>query len=374
MTIVLLNVALAVLALGVLVWLFFSLKRESEKAENAKAVPITTPEELHGKSVVSESSAIDESVKMPPIIVDDTPVSQPLVSLSPTADEDQVRQLKEEIKLIREKAVIQARNAIEVITKLREANEALTAEKNRSQQSAAPAVSADELMHLKAENAAFKAKADELSAEIDRLRQEYDQYRREVTAQMEEQHVQWRQQLESELAQAKDEIDRLRSAGQADGSAPAASVEELASLNKALEVLTEEKEDLESRIRELESVNAIQSEKNNFLQYELTKSRAQAAGLQKVYENSVKQVEDMTHAMDAAAMDNKELKKQTDVLENSLNEFRRLNSELIRREKLSQFEIEKSRGDIEDLERIYAGLRSRINRIGTVDQVEEGKL
>jgi len=40
------------------------------------------------------------------------------------------------------------------------------------------------------------------------------------------------------------------------------------------------------KVRELEMVAAIQAEKNEYLQYELTKSRAQVVGLERVCENA----------------------------------------------------------------------------------------
>ena len=51
-----------------------------------------------------------------------------------------------------------------------------------------------------------------------------------------------------------------------------------------VDALKRQADELSGRVRELEMTKAIQAEKNEYLQYELTKSRAQVIGLERVCE------------------------------------------------------------------------------------------
>jgi hypothetical protein len=112
----------------------------------------------------------------------------------------------------------------------------------------------------------------------------------------------------------------------------------------------------------------VLEENNKFLQYELTKSRAQAAGLERICENSRKQFEEIARGIREVETDNQVLKSQTHILEQSLVDFKKLNAELLKREKLTQFEIEKNLDQIRNLEGIYGVFRSRLERLGISEE------
>jgi DNA repair exonuclease SbcCD ATPase subunit len=129
-----------------------------------------------------------------------------------------------------------------------------------------------------------------------------------------------------------------------------------------------EGEILRQHVTELEKLNSALEENNKFLQYELTKSRAQAAGLERICENSRKQFEEIARGIREVETNNQALKSQTHVLEQSLVDFKKLNAELLKREKLTQFEIEKNLDQIRDLEDIYGVFRSRLERLGISEE------
>lgn len=413
MVLIMLLGAVVLVAFGVVGWIFFSTKKESEADKQDTAVPINDLSELKSVPKISTGTpvfveeplaqdtppALPEKDDFPPKAVDVEKSAETEDSLTETEvrrHEEQVLQLREEVRLIREKAVIQAKNAIEVINKLREQTDQLRAENQKLVQDTAGLREKDEAIaqfkaakissqeefqaalqaaeqanrklaeqvtsldqtveQLRAENAAFKNTS--LSADEERVR---------LTATIRAEYQDRLEGLSARLEALRLENETLLSRSVEAAPSPAegfVSADEVSSLQKATDILREEKEGLEARVRELEVQNAGQVEKNGFLQYELTKSRAQAMGLERIYENSRKQIEGLSRQVSDTRMDNKELKKQADVLEQSLNDFKRLNNEILKRETLSQFEIEKSRGDLRDLERIYNGFRSRLMQVG----------
>ncbi len=318
---------------------------------------------------------------------------------------DEIRTLKEEVRLIREKAVIQAKNAIEVINKLRDQADQLRAENKKLLIDSGELAEKDKLisrleqekialmedLHINRQeveslqtdfgqrSASAQQVIDNLQAENSMLKnisRDADQERQKLSQEI-------RDEFQSRIADLVSQIEALNNEKEARLSVRGAmdprsrkessNDDEMASLSKAADVLREDRNKLEAKIREVETRCSIEMERNSFLQYELTKSRAQAVGMEKIYENSRKQIEDLTRQISDARLDNKELKKQADMLGKSLSDFRRLNAELLKREKLSQFEIERNRGDLRDLERIYDGFRSRIERVGMSEDEVAGK-
>ena len=116
----------------------------------------------------------------------------------------------------------------------------------------------DVVLHLEQENQHLKKFSEETADSAGLVQQAKAEYQRQlenVYRQIEElraENTQLRRQVVSD-----DEVDGVRR-----------SAEEFA-----------------SRVRELEMVNGIQAEKNEYLQYELIKSRAQVVGLERVCEN-----------------------------------------------------------------------------------------
>jgi chromosome segregation ATPase len=147
----------------------------------------------------------------------------------------------------------------------------------------------ERVLHLRAENSAFRAQLDEAAAQAGQKAEELASARAELgrlkealassgaaqqlVSQAKEEYQQRLDELDAEIKQLRVENARL-------GVFSAAGEE--------LESLRQEKEELSARIRELEMTGAIQAQKNEHLQYELTKSRAQVIGLERMCENAAK--------------------------------------------------------------------------------------
>lgn len=114
--------------------------------------------------------------------------------------------------------------------------------------------------HLRAENAAFKAQLEEVTRALKDCK--------DGEALVEAESGRARAEFEGVVEQLRIQNEELRLKP---------------SLSESEEVKLKEKVDeFVSKIRELEMTSAIQLEKNEYLQYELTKSRAQVVGLERM--------------------------------------------------------------------------------------------
>ena len=74
----------------------------------------------------------------------------------------------------------------------------------------------------------------------------------------------------------------------------------------------------EDRRGDLEQANGSLQEKNKFLQYELTKSRAQASGFERICEGSKKRLEDMANDIRLLEQEKESLRIKVGDLEKNL--------------------------------------------------------
>ncbi|NTV28508.1 MAG: hypothetical protein HGA80_00310 [Candidatus Omnitrophica bacterium] len=392
MLLIYLLIGVVLAAFGVVAWMVYSARVEAEKAQEDMVVPIEdlssfNKKHVHkdellsgsapGEGVVSHevgSNVGERPVSAIPGVVaatDNVQFAASELSMEKTAmaakpdlaREDELRTLKEEVRLIREKAVIQARNAIEVINKLREQAENLRAENASLARAGSVKLDSDNLIaSLEAEKVSLVEELHAKRQEVELLREELarrqasalDAGMGEVTAGGESEH---------------ENSPVLGGAEGMGGRVPL--VEELTSLRKAAEMFREDRDRLAAEAREAEARCAIQLEKNVFLQYELTKSRAQAVGMERVSENARKQVEDMVRQVGEMRLANKELQSRYVDLGNSVEDLKRLNAELIRRERLASFKVNKDGVDGDVVEQVGDVFRSRLERarVGDVEGV-----
>ena len=408
MLMIYLLIGILVAGTGVFVWLGYSVKKEGGWVEENQAVPITDLKEIHSPhlpDVKQEQNAlnINKPKTMVDILQEDTFITtlvQPVLPTPTSAGDphaaEEVRQSHEEIRLVREKAAIQANNAIEVINKLREENDQLRSDIERSgKQAEKPKVDEDLLTHLRAENIAFKEQLSTSTREVEDLRQQLNKKAleaeeqlarlKETVQRLEAENAEQRlntpiaavtevaasdvhEQCQKEIALLGAELEALRMVNEKLRSAqPVLSVASPGGIADADQMKCEG-EILRQHVNEMEKLNRALEENNTFLQYELTKSRAQAAGLERICENSRKQFEEIARGVREAEQDNQVLKSQTHIMEQSLVDFKKLHVELLKREKLTQFEFERNRDQIRDLEDIYGIFRSRLERLGISEE------
>ena len=98
------------------------------------------------------------------------------------------------------------------------------------------------------------------------------------------------------------------------------------------------------------------------LKYELIKARAQSSGLERVSFNYKNQLEDFFKKVNAAQVTNDHLSQVKNRLEGMVEEIKLQNEELVKKDHLAQFELEKNRSRLVSLEREYEDLKARVQQ------------
>ena len=138
-------------------------------------------------------------------------------------------------------------------------------------------------------------------------------------------------------------------------------------LNQELEALKQEQiqlkqngEALEVTNQKLREINTHLTKEIDALQYELIKARAQSTGLERIGFNYKNQLEDFFKKINEVQLMNEKLSETKDSLEGTLQEVQSQNDALVKKDRLAQFELEKNRSQLVNLEREYEGLKARV--------------
>jgi hypothetical protein len=221
-------------ALGVAGWVFYALKDQARKDLESTAVPLAS-------AATSALNAGEETARM--------------------------------------------NKAMEEAARLKLENEAAQQELRRLQQEAAGKVSEESLMHLKAENAALKDQLDIEKKSMAALLTETGAVRAELKAQV----IESEEKVARLLQEHRKQLDEAQTHSAA--VSPVFVSDAVTSLKEDMNCLNEERASLLSRVDEAERLLREEHEKNEFLQYELTKSRAESAGIERICENARRQFE-----------------------------------------------------------------------------------
>ncbi|MBF0122296.1 MAG: hypothetical protein HQL21_02665 [Candidatus Omnitrophica bacterium] len=386
MWVVFLLIGVLVFALCLFGWLFFKIKAKRAAALNAGGVPSINaglgkfkPPEFPGKKSFGPSfrplNSLKKDILQPqgvgldkggslaqptmsasfspqasapaPAASAIVPVPSPLALKDSLIDEklivrdNEIQQLQEELKNVREKGEDRVRQALETLNKLHEENDRLLGDMERFRSEWAKASGDTEALNqLRQENVEFKAQLEVAS-----------QSQKEVQEQIES----LRQVSSSQLAKANEMIARLEKETQGlrsssdDFSAREAAVggireeyqKQISDLRGEIDLLQRDNEALKKAqagvhlqnenvsgkedVHGLEQVNGALEEKNKFLQYELTKSRAQASGFERICEGSKKRLEDMANDIRSLEQEKEVLKRKAGDLEKNLESLRKTN-------------------------------------------------
>ncbi len=247
-------VGILAVALGVSAWLFVQLQRDAQDKAAVPVIDVKPSEQVEG---------IDPGIAV---------------------YEAEISELKKSMEDFQNQASRQEQNLSEAMNVLRAENEELRSSLAAARQDH------EETDRLLVENATSRVQINEVSVQIRQLRENVNKLEKEnaglrssseavVDATIGSQKLlqtakeEYQQQLEGfyqQIEQLRTDNDRLLQ--QAEAGAAADS-------------LKKEVDELASRVRELETENGILMEKNKYFQYELTKSRAQVVGLERLCEN-----------------------------------------------------------------------------------------
>ena len=95
------------------------------------------------------------------------------------------------------------------------------------------------------------------------------------------------------------------------------------------------------------------------LKYELIKAKAQSSGLERVSFNYKNQLEDFFKKVNEMQANNEQLSQGKNRLEGMVQEIKLQNEELVKKDQLAQFELEKNRSRLVSLEREYEDFKAR---------------
>ena len=98
------------------------------------------------------------------------------------------------------------------------------------------------------------------------------------------------------------------------------------------------------------------------LEYALIKARAQSSGLERVSFNYKNQLEDFLKKVSAAQVTNDHLSQVKNRLEGMVEQVKSQNEELVKKDHLAQFELEKNHSRLVSLEREYESLKARVQQ------------
>ncbi len=221
-----------------------------------------------------------------------------------------VEGLEEEMRLMSEKAVARAQEAMARIDALTKENEKLKTETQQGHK-ARMVETQQSLDRLREDNSSLQGQLETGQAKVKELQDEI---------------VAVRKQMGDELLAANAEITALKAAP------------------KPQPVSSEELEGLKQQVDG-------QLKENENLRQEATKHRAQASGFERMCDNYKVQLEQALGRVAAMEKDQIELQATKNRLEEVLHEMEKQNQEFTKREKLSQFELEKTRSKLVALEK-----------------------
>jgi len=395
---------------GVLGVLFFMLGKEGQRKEEERAVPVTDmaqlKKELSNQLFEPNEKVVEQGSEIIPVfqpkvglptqeskIFEDVKVSiEAKPSLEDEAYKRRAQQLEDELLAISKKADGQSDEARQLIENLTKENESLKSQKEDLQQAQQKlAALQGEAADLKTENIGLQTQLETTNTRVRLLEEEMAavkiQMGEEITnanARVAELNLEkaailsappaepepdqaLHQELEDlklehiQLKQKYDELQRIHLAApkvESDG----ASHEELEALKVEQAELKHKCEDLEKKQQELNESNAQLLEKNELLQYELIKARAQSSGLERVSFNYKNQLEDFFKKVNAVQVTNDHLAQVKNRLEGMVEEVKLQNEELAQKDRLAQFELEKNRSRLVSLEREYEELKARLQQ------------
>jgi chromosome segregation ATPase len=221
-------VGILLAAVAVIAWLWFQFKKESV---GAQAIDLGA----NDANAVQAASFLDQQ-------------------------QDEVRRLKDQLKEAQDKEKASEELLIQLGGQVNDLKARLAAV-----EVSLPAQDDERLAHLRAENVAFREQLDEAVQQLKDFQ--------ESSVRSEGEIVRMRAEFEGALEQLRAENAQLKGSPSAGGA--------------DVQGLKNNIDELSAKVREFEVAAALQQEKNEYLQYELTKSRAQVVGLERLSGNNM---------------------------------------------------------------------------------------
>ena len=201
---------------------------------------------------------------------------QPQPSAAEEAYKKRAEALEDELRQVSDKALSQAQEALSMIDELKSQNETIEEEKRRLQveHESKRAEAGEHLTQLRQDNNVLQVQLDGSRAKI---------------AALEDEIVAIKKQMEVEITRANAQLEQVikeKEEAVTDGVNY-----QIAALKADHEALAQANLDMQKTNQKLKEFNSALVEKNDILQYEMIKNRAQASGLERMCENYKAQIE-----------------------------------------------------------------------------------
>jgi len=343
------------ITLVVIGMLFLMLGKEGKKEEVAVPIPVKEysqiKKEIYTPAPQQPNSKILKEVPPEAFIPKVTLPTQSTQTLyGDNAYKHRFQELEDELLNISKKAESQSYEARVMIENLSKENELLKKEKVDLE------AAQQKLNELQSEASGLKIQNDSLQTQIE-----------ETNAKvrlLEDQMMAVKLQMGEEISRANAAVTELTREKEILLAAPKPIPDE--ALHRELDALKSEHNQLQQKYKDMERIqqklrelNAHLIEKNEAMQYELIKARAQSSGLERVSFNYKNQLEDFLKKTHEMKNSNDELSQVKNRLEGTLEEIKQKNEELLKKDQLAQFELEKNRTRLVALEREYEDFKAQ---------------
>lgn len=370
--------AVTFISLIVAIPLLISLKKESDRAANGEAVPITDVSELKGMAPESKtdhagypataSEQISQSFsdeltnaksKLAELEGGQISQSKPLYDspgkyeyTDPSAAANQpnaklhekIQELESQIAMISQKAIEQAEEAVRVIEELMKENTQL---KMNHSTGAPDAESAAVLIELKERNGILESQLDLSSAKASQLETQISVIKKE---------------LGQQLIEANSVIARLKAEGESQDRITRES------MLKEREELEGLREASTRKLRNMEEDFIKTKEENLLLKDAKRLLEAKLSVVEDDYKKELAQAKDFAGNI---GIQKEEQAQQIAHLEQDVTKLKELNSTLIDKAKILQYELNRHRAQASGLERVCANFKTQVEEM--FGQVEKAK-
>ena len=240
------------------------------------------------------------------------------------------------------------------LTKLKDLNTALSQKEEMMQY---------ELTKIRAQAISFETEGKSLRLDLEARLKEINNIRTDHKT------IRAERQLEQEagllkVRQLEGELLSVRKKSELEISEAHAAIENLQAQKDSLLAA---KADLEKDSKKIKEFSANLLQKEDMLQYELTKARAQAMGLEKISEDFKVEIETSLKEINELKEQNHSLRQLQQETEENLNALKEVQTEYMKKEKIYQSELEKSRTQLLGMEKIYSDFRSQFESIEAVN-------
>lgn len=232
-------------AIFIVIRLFSALKQEQSFSEKISVVPVNSIHQNSSSNVLSQEDLLNGFSQQAPTL--------------------EINKLKKEVDSLQEKKDEEEKKLLDIIEQLKQENALLQQENKDLKESAPTKIEDEEIFHLRAEISALRSEVSQSHEERDRA-------------------IQDKEFLKADFDRKINEAKESLLLAEQEYAKKIASLQEGETNN----VFSEDSDDA-SRISLLEEEKARLIEKNEFLQQELTKSKIQISGLQRICDNLQKQ-------------------------------------------------------------------------------------